>query len=233
MGAPCPLVDVVCRIVSVGGTDADEAKQVQVSVLFGAEEVPARVAKRADKTHAAAESFRVFPSQESARDSEIDGAQLSKLCDSINRDVDGAARLLRAGGYDFLDNGRAAVLWIRVEAESLAESTGTAFTPGGAKSRQSLTSGSREKRVSLEQANLLRYGLSPVLPRDVDGVVLPLKDVKNDGENAPPNLERGPAAAARTVMPSWVWAHAIKQWEVLGLLKNGFSAEQLVTRAKR
>lgn len=96
-----------------------------------------------------------------------------------------------------------------------------------------MTSGSREKRVSVEQANLLRYGLSPVLPRDADGVVLPLKDVKNDGENAPPNLERGPAAAARTVLPSWVWAHAIKQWEVLGLMKNGFSAEQLVTRAKR
>ena len=231
------LADVICRIVSVAGTEEEEQQQVEVNVLFGAAEVPALVAKRGGPACAAGESFRVFPSKERARDTGAVGAQLHNLCESLTRDLEGTTRLLRAGGYAFENNGRAVVLWIRVVN---AESPGTNVTARGRQSRNSLTSSAssrsvREKRLSPGNMHLMHAALSSVLPRDGRGVVLPLKERSKGvgGENESPNVMGAPRLLA--VVPPWVWSHATRQFEAHGLLPNpdGFSADDLITKAKR
>ena len=232
MSAPSLLADVVCRTVSCGGTEDEELQQVKVNVLFGAAEVPELVAKRVGVAGAAGESLRVFPSKEGAHETGAVGAPLWQLCDSLTRDREAATRLLRAGGYAFQDNGRAVVLWIRVEAELRAgESTGTNVSAGG--SRKSTSSGVRTARLSVSNLHLLHTALSPLLPRDGRGVVLPLRNQgKSFGdENAPPN-EAGPPALS--VIPPWVWSHASAQFESIGLGPNpDLPAADLIGKAKR
>ena len=236
MSAPSLLADVVCRTVSCGGTEEDELQQVKVNVLFGAAEVPELVAKRVagvGVAGAAGDSLRVFPSKEGAHETGAVGAPLRQLCDSLTRDREAAARLLLAGGYAFEDNGRSVVLWIREGAELRAgQSTGTNVI-AARRTRKSTTGSVRTARLSVSNKDLLHTALSPLLPRDGRGVVLPLSlcGKRFGDENAPPN-PAGPTALS--VIPPWEWSHASAQFESIGLGPNpDLSAADLIGKAKR